>query len=160
MRANLRDRVGLAAGDHVGLAYTTLAPVDRDGKVPDESKDQWLRNLANTAIAPDYRAHVDAWLASFAHTSARLFTLTLTSRLLIGHGNTSGTDVGLTVHHTWGVPVVPGSALKGTLAHHVATTYGAEPFRDLDMNQLGKVASSLAMAFAATRSAIERVRGA
>ena len=69
-------QLGLAAGDHVGLAYTTLAPVDRDGKVPDESKDQWLRNLANTAIAPDYRAHVDAWLASFAHTSARLFTLT------------------------------------------------------------------------------------
>lgn len=103
MRASIRDRVGLEAGDHVGLAYTTLAPVDRDGKVSDDAKD------------------------SFARTSARLFTLTLDARLLIGHGNASGTGVGLTIHHTWGVPIVPGSALKGTLAHHVAATYGSDP---------------------------------
>lgn len=125
MRASLRDRVGLEAGDHVGLAYTTLAPVTLDGKVPVDDKDPWLAKLADIAISPDYRAHVDAWIASFARTSARLFTLTLDARLLIGHGNASGTDVGLTVHHTWGVPIVPGSALKGTLAHHVATTYGS-----------------------------------
>lgn len=143
MRASIRDRVGLKAGDrigleaddyvdltvgdHVGLAYTTLAPVAKDGKVPDNAKDPWLAKLANIAIGPDYRAHVDAWIASFAHTSARLFTLTLDTRLLIGHGNASSTDVGLTVHHTWGVPIVPGSALKGALAHHVATTYGSDP---------------------------------
>jgi hypothetical protein len=127
MRPSIRDRVGLEVGDHVGLAYTTLAPVDQGGKVPDDAKDRWLANLAAIAIVPDYRAHVDAWIASFARTSARLFTLTLDARLLIGHGNASGTDVGLTVHHTWGVPIVPGSALKGTLAHHVATTYGSDP---------------------------------
>jgi len=127
MRASIRDRVGLQAGDHVGLAYTTLAPVDQGGKIPDEAKDPWLANLATIAIAPDYRVHVDAWLASFARTSARMFTLALDARLLIGHGNASGTDVGLTVHHTWGVPVVPGSALKGILAHHVAATYGSDP---------------------------------
>ncbi len=127
MRASIRDRVGLDAGDHVGLAYTTLAPVAQDGKVPDKTKDPWLAKLADIAVAPDYRAHLDAWIASFAHASARLFALTLDARLLIGHGNASGTDVGLTVHHTWGVPIIPGSALKGTLAHHVATTYGSDP---------------------------------
>jgi CRISPR-associated protein Cmr6 len=127
MRASIRDRVGLEAGDHVGLAYTTLAPVDQGGKVPDGAKDSWLANLAAIPITPDYRAHVDAWIASFARTSARLFTLTLDARLLIGHGNASGTGVGLTVHHTWGVPIVPGSALKGTLAHDVASTYGSDP---------------------------------
>lgn len=127
MRASIRDRVGLAVGDHVGLAYTTLAPVAQDGKVPDQDKDPWLAKLAEIAIVADYRAHVDAWITSFAHISARLFTLTLDARLLIGHGNASGTDVGLTVHHTWGVPIVAGSALKGTLAHYVATTYGSDP---------------------------------
>ncbi|HEY0987802.1 MAG TPA: type III-B CRISPR module RAMP protein Cmr6 [Kofleriaceae bacterium] len=127
MRASIRGRVGLEAGEHVGLAYTTLAPVAQDGKVPDKAKDPWLAELADAAIVPDYRAHVDAWIASFAHTSARLFTLTFDARLLLGYGNASGTDVGLTVHHTWGVPIVPGSALKGTLAHHVATTYGSDP---------------------------------
>ena len=127
MRAKVRDRVGLKTGDHVGLAYTTLAPVDQGGKVPDDAKDPWLAELAAIAIVPDYRAHVDAWITSFARTSTRMFTLTLDARLLIGHGNASGTDVGLIVHHTWGVPIVPGSALKGTLAHHVAATYGSDP---------------------------------
>src|SRR5262249_32344393 len=106
---------------------TTLAPVDQGGKVLKDAKDPWLSALAAIAISDDYRAHIDAWIASFAHTAARLFTLTLDARLLIGHGNASGTDVGLTVHHTWGVPIIPGSALKGTLAHHVATTYGSDP---------------------------------
>src|SRR4051812_797646 len=105
MRASIRDRVGLKAGDHVGLAYTTLAPADQGGKIPDNAKGPWLANLAAIAVAPDYGAHVDAWLASFARASARMFTLTLDARLLIGHGNASGTDVGLTVHHTWGVPI-------------------------------------------------------
>lgn len=127
MRASIRTLIDLDAGDHVGLAYTTLAPVGQGGKIPDDAKEPWLANLAAIAIAPDYRAHVDAWIASFARTSARVFTLTLDARLLIGHGNASGTDVGLTVHHTWGVPIVPGSALKGTVAHHVATTYGSDP---------------------------------
>jgi CRISPR-associated protein Cmr6 len=30
----------------------------------------------------------------------------------------------LTVHHTWGVPVIPGSALKGLLNHYVDAVYG------------------------------------
>jgi CRISPR-associated protein Cmr6 len=48
------------------------------------------------------------------------------SRLLIGHGNPSGADVGLTVHRTWGVPVIPGSALKGLTAHYVDAVYGGD----------------------------------
>jgi CRISPR-associated protein Cmr6 len=50
--------------------------------------------------------------------------------LLIGHGNSSASGVGITVHHTWGVPVIPGSALKGLVAHYVDATYGPnEPDR-------------------------------
>ena len=32
--------------------------------------------------------------------------------------------MGLTVHHTWGVPVIPGASLKGLCAHYTAATYG------------------------------------
>ncbi|WP_428941035.1 type III-B CRISPR module RAMP protein Cmr6 [Fontivita pretiosa] len=44
--------------------------------------------------------------------------------MLVGHGNSSATDVGITVHHTWGVPVIPGMALKGLCAHYVDAVYG------------------------------------
>lgn len=110
--------------DHVALAYDAWGPVGDDGKVPDGQRAQWLSDLAGISVAPDYARSFERWKASFSATGDRLAELTLASRLLIGHGNASAIDVGLTVHHTWGVPVIPGSALKGLVAHYVDATYG------------------------------------
>lgn len=111
--------------DHIALAYDAWAPVDsKTGKVPDGMRAEWLSKLANTEVSSDYKHSFGAWKASFSSVGDRFAELTLKSRLLVGHGNASATDVGLTVHHTWGVPLIPGSALKGLLAHYVDTTYG------------------------------------
>lgn len=120
------------AGEHVALAYDAWAPVGADGKVRAERRkdetesprDEWLKKLESIQIHKDYRAAFERWKNSFGVPGDRLAEFTLESRLLIGHGNSSATDVGLTVHHTWGVPVIPGSALKGLLAHYVDATYG------------------------------------
>ncbi len=110
--------------DHVGLAYETWAPVAADGKVADDKRAGWLQALAGICVSPDYRQFFGLWEASFKNSGDRTFELTLASRLLVGHGNASATDAGLTVHHTWGVPMIPGSALKGLLAHYVDAVYG------------------------------------
>lgn len=110
--------------DHVALAYDAWGPVGNDGKVPDAQRAQWLSDLAGISVAADYARSFGRWKASFSATGDRLAELTLASRLLIGHGNASAIGVGLTVHHTWGVPVIPGSALKGLVAHYVDATYG------------------------------------
>ena len=125
MRQVLRDSIGREVPDHLGLAYDAWAPTEvADGKVSDDNQSPWLEKLAELAVSPDYARSFDRWKASFAAPGDRLAELTLASRLLIGHGNASATDVGLTVHHTWGVPVIPGSALKGLVAHYVDATYG------------------------------------
>jgi CRISPR-associated protein Cmr6 len=41
------------------------------------------------------------------------FTLELATPLAIGLGNASPLEIGLTLHHTYGMPIIPGSALKG-----------------------------------------------
>ncbi|HXF54794.1 MAG TPA: type III-B CRISPR module RAMP protein Cmr6 [Hyphomicrobiaceae bacterium] len=110
----------------MGLAYDAWAPVGDDGKVPDTERAGWLSALAGTAVSTDYRRAYECWKASFRAPSHRVFELMLASRLLIGHGNSSAIDIGLTVHHTWGVPVIPGSALKGLLAHYVDAVYGPD----------------------------------
>jgi len=134
--------------DHVGLAYDVWGltgddgkiPDDKrspmlafilkprclgdDGKIPDDKRSRWLSKVADIRIAADYTHSYERWKASFTNPGDRLAELTLASRLLIGHGNASAVDVGLTVHHTWGVPIIPGSALKGLLAHYVDATYG------------------------------------
>ncbi|NJM90823.1 MAG: type III-B CRISPR module RAMP protein Cmr6 [Myxococcales bacterium] len=111
--------------DHVALAYDAWAPTEvADGKVSDDNRRPWLEKLAELAVSPDYARSFERWKGSFSATGDRLAELTLASRLLIGHGNASAIDVGLTVHHTWGVPLIPGSALKGLVAHYVDATYG------------------------------------
>lgn len=111
--------------DHVALAYDAWAPTGAvNGKVGDDNRRTWLERLAGLAVSPDYAHSFERWKASFSATGDRLAELTLSSRLLIGHGNASAIDVGLTVHHTWGVPVIPGSALKGLVAHYVDAAYG------------------------------------
>jgi CRISPR-associated protein Cmr6 len=110
--------------DHVALAYDAWGPVGDDGKVPEAQRAHWLSDLAGISVAADYARSFERWKASFAAPGDRLAELSLASRLLIGHGNSSAIDVGLTVHHTWGVPVIPGSALKGLVAHYVDATHG------------------------------------
>jgi CRISPR-associated protein Cmr6 len=65
------------------------------------------------------------WTTSLEASGAHSESVELSSRLLVGHGSSSATEVGLTVHHTWGVPIIPGSALKGLCAHYTSATYGS-----------------------------------
>ena len=125
-----------AIPDHLALAYNAWAPVsETDGKVPDQQRQGWLAKLAAIAVDGDYRHAFERWKSSFDRPGDRTFEVTLASRLLIGHGNSSATDVGLTVHHTWGVPVIPGTALKGLLAHYVEASYGPEPDNDDELRE-------------------------
>jgi CRISPR-associated protein Cmr6 len=137
MRDVLRDVPGTLpprdeACYHHGLAYGAWAPVadsggpeDR-GKVPEGERASWLAALAARPVSPDYRRAFARWRASFDAPGDRTRELVTRSRLLVGHGLPGATDVGLTLHHTWGVPVIPGSALKGLLAHYVDTAYGPD----------------------------------
>jgi CRISPR-associated protein Cmr6 len=123
MRAALPER---SLHHHLGVAYGAWAPVEAGGKINDETRARWLSVLATYHVSPDYGHAFKRWRSSFRALGDRVLELELRSRLLIGHGNPSATDVGLTVHHTWSVPVIPGSALKGLLAHFVDAVYGPE----------------------------------
>jgi CRISPR-associated protein Cmr6 len=112
--------------DHGGLAYEVWAPNSTiDGKVPDSLRSKWIQGIAEGSTVPEgYEAAYKRWLDSFGMTRSWTRTGQLKSRMLVGHGQASGLDVGLTLHHTWGVPVIPGSALKGLLANYIQLNYG------------------------------------
>jgi CRISPR-associated protein Cmr6 len=46
-------------------------------------------------------------------------------RMIVGLGGASVLETGVTLHHTYGVPFIPGSALKGLAAHYCAQIWGA-----------------------------------
>ncbi len=118
----------LRESDHFGLAYDVLAPSPSLNNGDYETaREAWLSDCEKIAIAPDYARFYGQWVDSFAGDSlSSQREASLTSRLLVGHGNPSASEVGLTVHRTWGVPMIPGAALKGLTAHYVDAVYGGE----------------------------------
>jgi CRISPR-associated protein Cmr6 len=129
VRAALAQLAGVPS--HLALAYDRLAPVDTSGadagRVGRHGRDAWLRQVESMQQSPDYSVAFDRWSSALEGLTATVCQVRLTSRLLLGHGNPSAAEVGLTVHHTWGTPLLPGSSLKGILAHHLAEKYGPQP---------------------------------
>ena len=119
-------------GLHMGLAMGSLAPVGAtDGKIPDDARGKWLAQLSEVSVNDDYKAWFDSrWRKTIGR--AIQGKVEAKSRLLVGAGDPSAVDVGLRVHHTWGVPFIPGSALKGLLSHWLETSYGPSPDHDAE----------------------------
>jgi CRISPR-associated protein Cmr6 len=124
-------------GDHAGLAYALSCPPDAVRPKGDDelkARNAWLDDVVKIVVPDDYEHAHAAWRAGLVERAVEpsetrqvgLGHGKLLTPLLVGHGNASPTEVGLTLHHTWGVPMIPGSALKGLVAHYVAATYGPE----------------------------------
>lgn len=125
MRAIIEAIGGHKMPDHVGLAYERYAPLERGtGKISPAKRNLWLEALAEQRCPADYAHAYRQWRDHFEADGSNFEIVKLASRLLVGHGNASPTEVGLTVHHTWGVPMIPGSALKGLLNHYIDAVYG------------------------------------
>jgi CRISPR-associated protein Cmr6 len=112
--------------EHAGLAYDVWAPLDAKHETSDSSRDRWLDEVAGIPTPAGYDVFIARWKDSLAGAEHRLIHAQTQGRLLVGHGNWSPTEVGLTLHRTWGVPVIPGSAIKGVMAHFAADTRGSE----------------------------------
>lgn len=75
-----------------------------------------------------YRIAFNRWQALTAPSGEPMvhICLELTSSLAIGLGGESALEVGFTTHRTYGMPLIPGSALKG-LCRRVAEKAQAQP---------------------------------
>lgn len=105
---------------HPGLALQRYLsghkPKERDNQetMPEE---KLLDEIVQLGASEVYKAAFLRW-QRFAQSQpadrARLcFSLTAAAPIAIGLGNASPLEVGLTLHHTYGMPILPGSALKG-----------------------------------------------
>ncbi len=102
---------------HVGLAHEKLAPHAHDGDK--EAQSRFVRNLAAnsgvpTGYALHFRRHVRRTpVVTDGPWQRRAAVVISQGRVLCGLGERTPTENGLTVHTTYGVPVLPGSSLKG-----------------------------------------------
>jgi CRISPR-associated protein Cmr6 len=88
---------------------------DNTGTMPEEAL---LNAVVERVEAPEvYQSAFrrwQQWVSSEASDRACVqFTLQAAAPIAIGLGNASPLEIGITVHHTYGMPIIPGSALKG-----------------------------------------------
>lgn len=105
------------AYDHPGLALQRClvehadAEQKRRGQRPEV---ELLRKAAGSPASDAYRRAFARWKGiAEARPGCCAFPGTLAGPLAVGLGNASPLEIGLTLHHTYGMPLVPGSALKG-----------------------------------------------
>lgn len=111
VRAIRKPLENLQEGQHAGLLLHRYLQQHDDTH---SGAKGLYEQVQQTPVSPVYRLAFQRWKQSVAQLpQVRLFTATAVSPLAVGLGNESVLEVGLTVHHTYGVPVIPGSALKG-----------------------------------------------
>jgi len=77
-----------------------------------------------------YTAAYQRQESTFKDIESKGFFRTI-GRMVIGLGGENVIETGLTLNHTYGTPMIPGTALKGLAAHYCNQTWGAadEKFR-------------------------------
>jgi|GEM_PF-486391 len=95
----------------------------------DKHKD--ARDKLHEAIREAVVHSTDVYRLAFANNSATIQMpkgedIFLTSgRMIIGLGGENVLETGITLQHTYGTPLIPGSALKGLAAHYCDQVWGA-----------------------------------
>ncbi len=86
-----------------------------------EQRQALLQAAIHAVKQPDaaklYKAAYDRWQTLLPELTAAA-TVTTTSRLIVGLGSENVLETGITLHLTYDLPVLPGSALKGLAAHY------------------------------------------
>lgn len=71
-----------------------------------------------------YKQAFDRWKRSLPpNTRSREFVSA--GRIIVGLGSENVLEAGITLHHTYGMPVLPGPALKGLASHYCSQIWGA-----------------------------------
>lgn len=105
-----------------GLLYQRYVRQGRKVRQEDADKDSVVRQAIESLVrvfsrcAPEGQRYLDQWHARAERLGGATIDLELQGPLAAGLGNDHPLENGLTLHHTSGVPFVPGTSLKGLMA--------------------------------------------
>jgi CRISPR-associated protein Cmr6 len=131
-RRSVLENLKPTAETHAGLLLqrylTAHKPKQRDN-TQDTPEEMLLDQATGVKVSEVYRAAFRRWLEQFVQKTpagcARVhFTVQAAAPIAIGLGNASPLEVGIRLSHTYGMPLLPASALKGLcrrvarLLHH------------------------------------------
>lgn len=111
--------------EHAGLLLDRGFKEDRGNEHHNDDKMQLFSNAQDISISGFYKNAYDDWKQTqiVNINNSQIWCGKLINRMYLGMGEASPLEAGITLHHTYGVPFIPGSAIKGVL-HHYAHDIG------------------------------------
>lgn len=117
-------------GQHPGLILQRYLTKAVTGEKADREERKELLDAATRAVQGEalkavYASAYRRWNDSFPKDELNLSrNLSTAGRLIIGLGSENVLETGIRLHHTYGVPMIPGSALKGLASHYCHEIWG------------------------------------
>lgn len=76
-------------------------------------------------VDPVYVHYFNRWIKHLKEIDALTENAKTTGRMVVNLGADSVSEVSIALHHTYGMPYIPGTALKGLAAHYAHSNMGA-----------------------------------
>src|SRR5206468_143499 len=102
-----------------------LARPTKDGPEPRTAQQILVEEVARIQVPAIYATFYAQWMAALQNAGAHLAPATVRGRMVVGLGAENVLETAVTLHHTYGVPYIPGSALKGLTAAYARQQLGA-----------------------------------
>jgi CRISPR-associated protein Cmr6 len=137
-RYNLPADTAILVNDHIARCKNLALILDKytpQSVVADtKNKGPWLQSLVKGG-------HIDAtltqsaynrWYTMMSAINATLFNASLDWRMVIGLGGESVLETDITLHHLYGIPFIPASALKGLTRAYVTGEVDEHKSEDIE----------------------------
>lgn len=108
---------------HVGLWLDKFIKEPKAKEEPKRTRGikalkDMIRDITQVSTPEGYNSSFLRWRnAMMRNPNVLVLKITPLGRTVVGLGEKGVTEIGLSLDHTWGVPYIPGSALKGLMAH-------------------------------------------
>lgn len=113
-RAVLQEIIRTTKTPHPGLLLSRgLATWPADGEGGGQAKKALIDRVAQLVPSPLYHAALARWKMTTGQAPFAAFEASLSGRLYIGVTRDNALETGVTTAHTYGMPMIPGSAVKG-----------------------------------------------
>jgi CRISPR-associated protein Cmr6 len=89
---------------------------DRADQNEDESRARLVREVAGIRLPEEYKQHFARWQKALESQGGQCRKASVQGRMVVGLGGEGVLETSIMLHRTYGVPFIPGSALKGLAA--------------------------------------------
>lgn len=107
---------------HSGLWFDKYLENQKSDTQKMEPYVEHIRQVGSIKEPADYEPFFSRWRVELEKAGVQLREAETIGRLAAGLGNESVIENSLILHHTYGVPFIPGSSLKGTARAYAAQT--------------------------------------